>query len=128
MKISTRELTGAALDWAVAKREGLETRIVPGNVYPHILRSALNGENYTPSVSWAQGGPIIDREIYSFSSDDNSGPEHGDEFKVRYAWCRDPYRPGTWGDSFLIAAMRCYVLSKFGDEIEVPDELLDLDN
>ena len=26
--------------------------------------------------------------------------------------------------TFLIAAMRCYVASKLGDEVEIPEELL----
>jgi hypothetical protein len=29
-----------------------------------------------------------------------------------------------YGPTPLIAAMRCYVASKLGDEVEVPDELL----
>lgn len=30
----------------------------------------------------------------------------------------------SYGPTLLIAAMRCYVASKLGDEVEVPDELL----
>ena len=34
------------------------------------------------------------------------------------------YRQKTWfGKTKLIAAMRCYVASKLGDEVEVPEEL-----
>jgi hypothetical protein len=53
MKIS--ELTGAALDWAVAKCEGVLMR----------WERSTHDEaplEYSPSTDWAQGGPIIERE------------------------------------------------------------------
>jgi hypothetical protein len=34
-----------------------------------------------------------------------------------------PKANGFWGDTPLIAAMRCFVTSKLGDEIEIPEEL-----
>lgn len=49
MKLKTSELTGAALDWAVAKCEGAVG-----------MNDRLAW--YTPSTNWAQGGPIIERE------------------------------------------------------------------
>lgn len=36
----------------------------------------------------------------------------------------DPGIPEGYGPTPLIAAMRCFVASKLGDEVEVPDELL----
>jgi hypothetical protein len=54
VKLKANELTGAALDWAVAKCEGM----VPNT--PFI---ASNKEyTFKPSTDWAQGGPIIERE------------------------------------------------------------------
>jgi len=32
---------------------------------------------------------------------------------------------GCYGPTPLIAAMRCYVASKLGEEVEAPEELLD---
>ncbi len=66
---------------------------------------------YQPSTDWAQGGPIIEK--YGIFS----GP-HCDIF---IAWT-----DGTrWeGPTQLIAAMRCYVAGKLGDEVEIPAELL----
>lgn len=96
MKIKTSELQGAALDWAVAKCE---------EAIPHL--------GYRPSDNWEQGGPIIEREKISakFSLDGRVYADPIDRF-------------GHWeGPTPLIAAMRCYVASKLGDEVEVPDEL-----
>jgi hypothetical protein len=56
--MKTSELTGAALDWAAAKAEGLtywdDDRLCFANE-PH-------GEDFEPSTDWAQGGTIIERE------------------------------------------------------------------
>jgi hypothetical protein len=106
--MKTSELTGAALDWAVAKCEGVEI----------ILRQE-NWDWY--SSSWEQGGPIIERERISI------GFDTWDEVDAALPiWYADNYmkdRTET-GPTPLIAAMRCYVASKLGDDVEVPNELL----
>ena len=50
--MKTNELTGAALDWAVAKCEGI------------YFEDFEDFERYAPeySTDWSQGGPIIERE------------------------------------------------------------------
>jgi hypothetical protein len=97
MKIKTSELTGAALDWAVAMTEnwaGADFKVKPY------------------STDWAQGGPIIEREKIAIDFDGA-------------AWCAsDNHKPlANYGPTILIAAMRCYVASKLGDEVDVPEEL-----
>ena len=110
--MKTNELTGAALDWAVAKCEGVSVRwsaaheqlLVEG--YPYMV--------WQPSTNWSQGGPIIERE------------------KLDLWWCKgnqfytSTHQEGTTvedGPTPLIAAMRCYVASKLGDDIDLPKEL-----
>lgn len=107
MKVS--ELNGAQLDWAAAKAEGLEVRLLNGGTEMVLL----DGDWWYPSESWAQGGPIIEREMITV------GPAKHEGF-MAWAW---PKKDGFWGDSPLVAAMRCYVASKLGDEIELPVEL-----
>jgi hypothetical protein len=99
--MKTNELTGAALDWAVAKCEG--TLHDDGSVPDY----------FQPSVDWEQGGAIIESEIIEL--------EH-DGFKW---WARIKADEDFNGTTPLEAAMRCYVASKLGDEVEVPEELLD---
>lgn len=112
--MKTIELQGAALDWAVAKCEGLDVRLLNGGT-EMVLR---DGDWWYPSESWAQGGPIIAREWISTTNSD-------DEWLAEIATdCADGYLSAT-GPTPLIAAMRCYVASKLGDEVEIPAELME---
>ncbi len=117
MKIKTSELTGAALDWAVAKCEGrgieFDDPRDPWLTCDGIADQPLH--SYTPSTDWAQGGPIIEREWVDLHCVNDSLWE---------AEC--PAVGGLAmqnGPTPLIAAMRCYVASKLGDEVDVPEEL-----
>ena len=103
MKIKTSELTGAALDWAVAKCEGREWESADSFLAYH----EPGDMNY--STDWAQCGPIIAREGVEFGA---SGMQASIVDGRTY-----------YGSTHLIAAMRCYVASKLGDEVEVPEEL-----
>ncbi len=122
--MKTSELTGAALNWAVAKCEDLTCEVFNGNIFlkpEHAVRSGNAMRIWHPSISWTQGGPIIEREDITWSM--NMAPEHGDS--TRY--CAFSYRYGsskaTNGPTPLIAAMRCFVASKLGEHIDIPEEL-----
>ena len=107
--MKTSELTGAALDWAVAKCEG-----VPEYLLDKPWRVSELLEHY--STDWAQGGPIIEREKISLFEGVN-------DWSAK-ASIDHPLWDKRWtGPTPLIAAMRCYVASKLGDEVEVPDGL-----
>ena len=102
----TSELTGAALDWAVAKCEGVTEG--KDSAWYYDRRDA-----YNYSTDWAQGGPIIERQEIELIPKGMHWDAYADEdFHVPYS-----------GPTPLIAAMRCYVASKLGDEIEIPEEL-----
>jgi len=122
MKTKTAELTGAALDWAVAKCEGGAIRTEHGV----FLNQGDGYDYYTPSTDWAQGGPIIEREKIDtnhISIDQYSGDSYWVASFPRPATHKDLWRFG-YGPTLLIAAMRCYVANKLGDEVEVPDGLV----
>ena len=109
--MKTSELTGASLDWAVAKCEGHDA-----HHYGGIVRTTMRvvfGPECHYSTDWAQGGPIIEREGISLEC------RNGD-WIASYAgfpsFRHFSYQP-------LVAAMRCYVASKMGDEIEIPEEV-----
>jgi hypothetical protein len=110
MKIKTSELQGAALDWAVAKCEGHETLMCRGK-----LETLFTENGWTPSTNWEQGGPIIEREKINLGWVFCDGREF---------WIATMYLAEDEGPTPLIAAMRCYVASKMGDEVDVPEDLL----
>ena len=97
----TNELTGAALDWAVAKCE-VGAEFIGEIDDPHFY-----------STDWSQGGPIIEREGIELLCE-----------SLGFRWVAIPQKGPEWrGTTPLIAAMRCYVASKLGDEVEIPEEL-----
>jgi len=107
--MKTSELTGTALDWAVAKCEGLEYTEDMGL----LVVEGADGF-YAPSSKWAQGGPIIEREGIELLCE-----------TLGFRWVAMPQKGPEWGGPTpLIAAMRCYVVSKLGDEVELPEELM----
>jgi hypothetical protein len=81
MPMKTSELTGAALDWAVAKCEDLEHYFEDGLVCLKGQPFDTHWLYWTPSTDWAQGGPIIEREsilIYH----EQSGKDCGRNFSA----------------------------------------------
>lgn len=113
--MKTSELTGAALDWAVAKCEGYQNK----DYCPHDQRFRDDDNKwFCPSEDWAQGGPIIEREgisiLYRVGVNMTATINGQYEQSVPY---------NQRGNPQLIAAMRCYVASKMGDEVDVPKEL-----
>lgn len=114
--MKTSELTGVALDWAVSKAEGDELTC-KSIQYPEY---AKHYPKVSPSTNWAQGGPIIEREgmgIWMYQWNEQGEPELG-----WYAEDKDGDHVRT-GATPLEAAMRCYVTSKLGDDVQIPEEL-----
>jgi|Laugrespbdmm15sd_2_1035082.scaffolds.fasta_scaffold61191_2 hypothetical protein len=120
--MKTSELTGAALDWAVAKCMGHRVAENYGS-YIRIYLPDPKQAGYTlafcPSTDWAQGGPIIEREGVSTVQQGDAA----EWVASVYDHSAEDWRLHTTGPTPLIAAMRCYVASKMGDEIEIPTEL-----
>jgi len=105
MKMKTNALTGAALDYAVAKCEG------------HDMEFFQVVDAFMPSTDWAQGGPIIEREKIGLFK---GNPLYFPEGNEKGDYYEDLWIAGKCqGQTPLIAAMRCYVASKLGDEVEV---------
>ena len=127
MKIKTSELTGAALDWAVAKCEGYFTSAGQNAEYwdsptgaKHFLKmhqSEGHGVHWTHiSTDWAEGGPIIEQERIGVKA-----VYHG--YDVSHWAATQECVEGRYnGPTPLVAAMRCYVASKMGDTVDIPSE------
>ena len=114
---------GAQLDWMVAKCEDKNGVLHDDGITRCIVIAAPSGVykgRYTPTVNWAQGGPIIDSMV-----------REGLRLMGYRSLPTDPTSCQaqignivTGGQTPLIAAMRAYVASKLGDEVDVPKELL----
>jgi hypothetical protein len=105
--MKTSELSGAALDWAVCK--------AGGTTHIELVWETVRGK-WSPSTNWAQGGTIIEREKIATRFDLEE-----QEWQATIA-AEDEWVYG-WGTTPLIAAMRCYVLTKLGNEVQIPEEL-----
>jgi hypothetical protein len=120
--MKTSELTGAALDWAVAKCENLhpDTDYVSNcdwGVFVNFSNDYVN-VRYTPSDDWGWAGSIVEREKISLVY--NERPEDVEGWR---SFCCVGEPRMEYGSTPLVSAMRCYVASKLGDEIDVPKEL-----
>lgn len=114
MKIKISEATNLQIDGAVASTELKGTKWFY-NEFDRSINTDL-GEVYSPSTDWAQGGPIIEREMIETLYDTEDDPN--------IFWYARPVGAVAYqeGPTPLIAAMRCYVASKFGDTIDIPEE------
>jgi len=129
MKIKVSEATAEALDWMVAKCEGTPSvRMFENSKGFRVYKNEsmkMQGINFAPSTAWTQGGPIIDREGIGIFC--NLTQTEASRFVEAHPdWRAFSYRKHHehhFGRTALIAAMRCYVASKLGDEVEVPKEL-----
>lgn len=117
MKIKTQDLTELQLDWAAAKANDTMVRIgSSGTVYAF---KSGNPVMWNPSDSWAQGGPIIERERIELKIPE--AKEFG-QWMALIADASGDYIHRS-GPTPLIAAMRCFIQSRLGDEVEIPEEL-----
>lgn len=117
MKIKTSELAGAALIWAAARADGrTDVRVDPDD-------GELIGADTFDYLEWDTAGPIIEREeisVFPMNTPDEGWCSHKHEQRadgsVGAVLCRG------YGPTPRIAAMRCYVASKLGDEVDVPEK------
>jgi hypothetical protein len=119
MIVKTSELTDITLDWAVAKCRGL-TPFLYKNQYGYWVMSNIEGSY---SSEWLHGGPIIEQEEIGIQR--NAPCSDGRQWEARSSITAKG-AGGRWGygPTPLIAAMRCFVASRLGDEVDVPEELL----
>lgn len=111
VQIKTSELTGTALDYAVAVCEKANPRVLKVSMGGVVV--VHSGNSLMSFQSWSIGGPITEREKIQISP-------HWNEACATYIGSNLHY----YGDTYLQSAMRCYVASKLGDVVEIPDELV----
>lgn len=114
--IKTSELTGWQLDWCVAMCEGVHPSSFTMYYREGICKRGFPEFHY--SSVWHYAGKIIDREYI-----DLFAPSAPNESWVARVVTTDIYH--ETGNTALVAAMRCYVASKMGDTVDVPEKLWD---
>ena len=122
MGYKVSELEGVLLDAAVAKAEGKlppeglmvnPSAMRDGTAQLHLQDEFGKHHRFSPSTDWAQGGPIIERERMQIYFEDcwtammDFYPD-GEDY------------PAGDGPTPLIAAMRAFVSSKFGETVDLP--------
>jgi len=119
-KHKVSELTGDLLDAAVAKALGHRNlKLVNGE-----WRSLTEDGEMSPiaafSEDWSAGGPIIQANFIEVRNEDKFKPNWVAYIRVMVAWTGPgcPHHLGN-GPTPLIAAMRAFVASKLGEEVEL---------
>lgn len=135
MKIKTLDLKGESLNWAVAIAQGYDvivttTDFLDKKVHPHIcidnwdLHEELQGTRFCILNNWYVAGSILQREKLSLGNQESSGTTDNSDW---YA-TNGGGKGGSFGfagkDEPIVAIMRCYVMLKLGNEVDVPDELV----
>lgn len=122
MRIKTKDLIGAPLNWAAAK---VANPLYSDETLVDMLTGGYDGignyhEPFDPSNDWDQGGPILDAiPGLQMKKWLESCPESKCEVHIHND-------DGDWiefGPTLLIAGMRCWVACKLGDEVEIPASL-----
>jgi hypothetical protein len=129
--MKTSELTHDALVAAVAMCEGYtDLHKIEGRM-PHEPQFAMWPPRREYGVmelweigsdcDWGWFGPIIQREKISIEYMAGAGDAGADVWVATRI--EHPAFSEEQGPTALVAAMRCYVASKLGDNIELPEEL-----
>ncbi len=117
------ELEGVALDWAVATAAAFPVISVSGawknkhgahgNTQVMVADSKSKRAchyDFRPQESWEQGGRIIEQQEI--------------ELHAHFGqWCGKHGAFAGVAPTPLVAAMRCFVASKLGEEVTLPEEL-----
>ena len=129
MKVKTAELSGRALDWAVAIAEGYHPDRPQDGQLKRNNRYIVVGDKsvhrpywYLPSTDWTFCGPLIEQFKVGIS-------EFGDSWMASIMADDediDLYKVLECGDTPMVAICRAVVASKLGDEVDIPDELMEV--
>ena len=129
--VKVSELKGAALDYWVGKAvwHTPGVKIIEGTCFmlAFSLRPGEQGkvvahEIWNPSDNWSQAGPIIEREHIALFAPQYPR-EPGDPLDEKTMWVAAIRKnqldgPEFYGETPIIAAMRAFVASRFGETVE----------
>lgn len=108
MKVNS--LTQEQLDYWVAKASGIKLTPTPdGKGFLYQPHSSMPPRQWAPSRFWSQGGPIIEESRIDLNWDWEASSEWTASIEPDI---------NAQGKTVLEAAMRAYVISKFGEEVK----------
>jgi hypothetical protein len=131
--VKTSELEGVQLDYWTARADGREAKIMQPGERLGRMRAAMTeptcvvlAPDYTGHwkpfrVDWDSAGPIIEREriaVMPLRSDVWGASVFGDAYV--FSIDEGESDVDATGPTPLVAAMRAYVASKFGEEVPAP--------
>lgn len=143
MRVKVATLTEPSLDWAVAvciadtadavsilaptvaPASGLST-IKPEGLACARVCLEQNGirQLFTPTTDWDACGPLLERAMQEGMSVNYYPDERQFQAIQRPIGHWSSVVCFAYGPTLLLAVLRCYVLSKMGPEIDVPDVLV----
>lgn len=118
MKVKTSELIGDQLDYFTAVAIG-EKNPQGGLGGGCVVSHGHTMHRFYPSCEWQHGGPLIEKYNISISDCD-------DEWIASIMNADGDYAALVNGARPLIAACRAVVAAKLGDEVDIPDELMEV--
>lgn len=109
MKVKVSEATNVQLDWMVAKSLDQQGKALDWAPPPY-------------STDWSQGGQVIGRDEIGIRR--NAPCSAGREWEaIPSITAKGAGGKWGYGPTPLVAAMRCFVASRLGEIVEVPDDL-----
>lgn len=137
VEMNVSELSGVALDWAVAEAVGLKTVVCSPGQYRHDIKGGIHcstsygchfgapslfgidPNEYSPSTDWSQGGPLIEKHNLSLL------PQIGGAYYAQWAVPNmDDYEEAELvAPSALLAICRAVVSKELGQAVQIPAEL-----
>lgn len=119
--VSVGELTGAGLDWAVAISELQNPFILENGAIAGRYMDGGCVVGYFPSTDWSQGGPLIDEYAIGFWG----VPIKCGKGEWEAQMCHDDTPHTGRGENHKVAICRAIVAAKFGNTVDIPQELLE---
>lgn len=117
--VKIEDLSGPALDWAIAQVEKVKVTVNGSFPYKVFIgcKKGLIKALYNPSTDWATGGPLIEKYRVGMYCD----------YTEQETITANVTGSGAavTGSTFLIAACRAIVTAHFGESMSVPTEILE---
>jgi hypothetical protein len=121
--MKTLELTGPALNYAVAVALGHEVAIAEGTGLVVIRRQNVV-DYFDPAANWGWAGPLLDAaDIDIRVASEVPRLYRADLARAIACPTGGIWRARAYGPTRLTAGLRCLVRSKLGDEVDIPKEI-----